>query len=240
MSVPEPQPVSFRAARDSGCPRTADDTEDLAPTEKLRRRGVQSLRTSELVAILVGPCGRGRAAGVGERLVRRHGLDRLPKLTLAEARENYGLGPVRSGRLLAALELHRRLRRLEEADPPKVTKPQEAWALVPELRRARQEHLVGLYLDAQNFLIAKETVSMGSLNTTRTHPREILHPAIEHLAVGFVLVHNHPSGSLTPSVDDVEFTRSVRRAGELMGIDLYDHVIVSSKGFMSLKEKGLL
>jgi len=108
------------------------------------------------------------------------------------------------------------------------------------LRRARKEHLVALYLDAQNRLLAKETITIGSLNTTRTHPREILYPAIQHLALGFVLVHNHPSGSLTPSVDDVEFTRSVRRAGEMIGIELYDHLIVSARGFVSLKEKGLL
>ena len=97
-----------------------------------------------------------------------------------------------------------------------------------------------MILDAQNRLLAKETITIGSLNTTRTHPREILYPAIQHLALGFVLVHNHPSGSLTPSVDDVEFTRSVRRAGELIGIELYDHLIVSARGFVSLKEKGLL
>src|SRR5262249_15017175 len=142
--------------------------------------------------------------------------------------------------LVAALELHRRLLRLRDQERPKVTKPREAYVLVPELRHYRKEHLLALYLDANNLLIAKETLTVGSLHTTRTHPREILHPAIEHLALGFVLVHNHPSGSLTPSVDDIEFTRSVRNAGELMGIDLYDHVIVSSRGFVSMKEKGLL
>ncbi|MBI4032753.1 hypothetical protein HY374_03545 [Candidatus Berkelbacteria bacterium] len=81
---------------------------------------------------------------------------------------------------------------------------------------------------------------IGSLNTTRTHPREILQPAIVCSALGFILVHNHPSGSLTPSQDDVDFTRAVKRASEIIGIGLYDHLIVSEHGYVSLKEKGLL
>jgi DNA repair protein RadC len=111
---------------------------------------------------------------------------------------------------------------------------------VRDLKKARKEHLVALYLDAQNRLIARETVSVGSLNTTRTHPREVLQPAIASSALAFILVHNHPSGSLDPSRDDVEFTRTMARAGELMGINLYDHLIVSRRGFVSLKERGLL
>ena len=121
-----------------------------------------------------------------------------------------------------------------------VSSPREAYGQVRHLARASKEHLVGLYLDAQNSLIVRETLSIGTLNTTRTHPREVLQPAIVHHALGFILIHNHPSGSLVPSRDDVEFTRAMRRAAELMGIDLYDHLVVSREGYVSLKEKGLL
>ena len=99
---------------------------------------------------------------------------------------------------------------------------------------------MSLYLDAPNRLICRETVSIGSLNTTRTHPREVLQPASVNSALAFILVHNHPSGSLDPSRDDVEFTRTMARAGDLMGISLYDHLIVSRRGYVSLKERGLL
>src|SRR2546426_250318 len=126
------------------------------------------------------------------------------------------------------------------AGEPRVGSPAEAYALVRDLKRARKEHLVSLYLDAQNRLICRETVSIGSLNTTRTHPREVLQPAIVNSALAFILVHNHPSGSLDPSRDDVEFTRTMARAGELMGISLYDHILVSRRDFVSLKERGLL
>ena len=112
---------------------------------------------------------------------------------------------------------------------PRLTRPKEVF---------KQEHLLGLYLDAQNGLTHMETVSIGSLNTTRTHPREILYPAILHLAFGFILAHNHPSGSLDPSDEDIAFSRAVHRAGELVGIELYDHLIVTKGGFTSLRERG--
>ncbi len=142
--------------------------------------------------------------------------------------------------LLAAFELVRRCRDRIPEHAVRITSPQEAYAQVRELGRVRREHLIGLYLDAQNCLLHRETLSIGTLNTTRTHPREVLQPAIVHHALGFILVHNHPSGNLTPSQDDVAFTRAMRKAAELMGIDLYDHLVVARGGFVSLREKGLL
>ena len=140
---------------------------------------------------------------------------------------------------IAVLQHDRRPRRKFPNPAVKVSGPREAYGHVRYLGRQVREHLVGLYLDAQNCLIVRETLSMGTLNTTRTHPREILHPAIVNHALGFILAHNHPSGNLTPSSDDAEFTRAVRRAAELMGIDLYDHLIIGRNGYISLREQGL-
>ncbi|MCZ6778793.1 MAG: hypothetical protein O7F16_07465 [Acidobacteria bacterium] len=89
-------------------------------------------------------------------------------------------------------------------------------------------------------LLKREVVSIGGLNTTRTHPREILQPAVTHLAAGFVMAHNHPSGSLRVSSDDREFTRRIREASELMGFVLYDHLVVAAGGYVSFKEAGWL
>ncbi len=123
---------------------------------------------------------------------------------------------------------------------PKITRPKEVWDRVgARMGRLKKEHLVGLYLDAQNGIIAEETLSVGSLNGTRTHPREIFFPAISNLSLGFILVHNHPSGSLDPSDEDVAFTRAVSKAGEVIGIELYDHIIVAREGFTSLREMGV-
>ena len=99
---------------------------------------------------------------------------------------------------------------------------------------------MALYLDAQNRLIARETLSVGSLNTTRTHPREIFEPALRHLAASFILAHNHPSGSLVPSRDDVAFTRAVLRASEIMDFGFLDHLVITASGYVSLRERGLM
>jgi DNA repair protein RadC len=204
---------------------------------KMRRRGPAGLSVAELVALILAGRSAERKAQALVRCVGVAGLRaRDPGIILKER----SISRVGALRLAAALELHRRFRAEETASRPRLTKPREVYDQVKDIANLRKEHLVGLYLDAQNGLLHRETLSVGSLNTTRTHPREILHPAIQHLAVGFILAHQHPSGGLDPSPEDLEFTRSVQRAGELMGIELYDHVIVAASGFVSMRETGLL
>ena len=213
----------------------------LRPREKMMQSGPRALSHVELLAVILGNGTRkADVLKIAERLVRRHGLGTLPSLTVQQWAENVGVGAVRACRLTALFELARRVEKAASREPARIVGPAEAYAQTRDLAPHKKEHLIGLYLDSQNHLIARETLSVGSLNTTRTHPREILHPAITHLALGFILVHNHPSGTLVPSTDDIEFTRAISRAGELMGIALYDHVIVSRAGYVSLKEKGLL
>jgi len=224
---------------------------DLRPFEELprahrasariRSRGAACLTTAELVALVVGGRDRSvRLSALASGIVRRHGRAGLRAMTVTAWESEAGIGPVSAVRLCAAVELGRRVHGSDDRARPKVSRPRAAWRHVRDLGRARKEHLVGLYLDAQNGLIGRETISVGSLNTTRTHPREILYPAVAHLALGFVLAHNHPSGCLEPSPEDVEFTRAVRKAGELMGIELYDHLIVAGDRFVSLRERGIL
>ncbi|ANM32027.1 hypothetical protein ABI59_02145 [Acidobacteria bacterium Mor1] len=214
----------------------------LQPREKLAARGVEVLSLTDLVALVLGSGTREHPVErLSRRLVATHGLDGLAGLSGSEWRNQAGLGPVAAGRLAAAFELGRRAWDREgRPELPAMTRPARVFEQVKGLCTARKEQLVGLYLDAQNGLIHRETLSVGSLNTTRTHPREILFPAIEHLAAGFILVHNHPSGSLEPSGEDLDFTEGARRAGELLGIPLLDHLIVSRRGYVSLRERGLM
>jgi len=223
-----------RAAGITGLPRR------LRPREKALAKGVGALGATELLALLLGNgTAKSPVLATAERLVRRHGLKGLKALTVAEWTHEPGVGPALAARLASAFELGRRGAGDGDVEQRvRITRPKEAFALTRELGRAKKEHLVGLYLDAQNGLIHRETISVGSLNTTRSHPREILHPALLHLALGFILVHNHPSGSLDPSDEDVAFTRAVHRAGETVGIELYDHLIVTRAGFTSLRERG--
>jgi len=172
--------------------------------------------------------------------VKKYGLNSLPDLEVSEWSKNSGIGKVRACRLIASFELGKRIFCVKEDDVNRITKPQDVYREFKELKKAKKEHLCAIYLNAQNQIIRKETISVGSLNTTRTHPREILHPAIANLALGFILVHNHPGGSLNASNDDIEFTKTIKKAADLMGIEFYDHVIVADGGFLSLKENGVL
>lgn len=221
--------------------RVSDLPRGLQPREKLIRQGERSLSNSELMAIALGSGTRSEnVVKIADGLLRKYGFDALPNLSLNEWKSNRGIGAVKACQLKALFEMGRRAFTPKDDDRPSLASPREAYGQVKDLRRARKEHLVALYLDAQNRLLSRETISIGSLNTTRTHPREILQPAIACSALGFILAHNHPSGSLTPSQDDIDFTRAIKRASEIIGIGLYDHIIVSEKGYTSLKEKGLL
>jgi DNA repair protein RadC len=121
-----------------------------------------------------------------------------------------------------------------------VSSPNAAWRTVRDIAHGQQERLIALYLNAQNEIIDRRTVSLGSLNTTRTTPREVFRPAVELSALAVILAHNHPSGCSDPSLEDVEFTDAIKRAGELLGIELYDHLIVTTSGYASLRERGLV
>jgi DNA repair protein RadC len=231
------------AAAERGGPREPVDLpRALRPREKLFTKGPAILSSGELLALVLGAGGgQEPATQVADRLMRRHGLKGLAGLSAKAWRSEKNIGVASAARLCAAFELGRRAHAIGgEGGRPRVNGPRQAFRLVKRLSTAKKEHLIGLYLDAQNGLLCQETVSIGSLNTTRTHPREILFPAVANLALGFILVHNHPSGCLEPSQEDVEFTQVVRRAGEMMGIELYDHLIVAAGGYSSFRERGLL
>jgi DNA repair protein RadC len=207
------------------------------PREKLARRGPEALSDAELLALLLRTGAAGRSAlelaeGLLRDLPEGHsaGFERLRRMR--------GVGPVRAAALTAAAELGRRGR----PDPrPVVDSARAAAGLVPEaVRCARKEHFLILCLNARRQLVHRETVSVGTLSASLVHPREVFSPAIAHSAAAVVAVHNHPSGDPTPSAEDRDVTRRLQRAGELLGIPLADHVVVSESGFFSFREHGLL
>lgn len=139
------------------------------------------------------------------------------------------------------IELRFKGRRLSEPAPKRVGTPLEAYAVLKrELARNPQEELWIICVDAQNLMVGKRMITRGSLNTVRTMPREIFTPAILAGSLAIILAHNHPSGSLEPSRDDLDFTSATAKAGELLGIQVMDHLIISSRGFTSMKERGIL
>jgi len=155
--------------------------------------------------------------------------------------KNSGLGLAKAATVLSAMELARRVSTRLRADLPAVTSPADAATLVMEdLRHKMREHFQILLLDTKHKVVGIEEISVGSLNASLIHPREVFRPAIRKACACLILVHNHPSGDPTPSREDLEVTRRLCDAGRLVGIEVLDHVVIGDGCYISLKDKGML
>ena len=202
------------------------------------RCGPEALSDQELLALILrtGYSGRGVMDLAAELLGKFPGG--LPAAGFAVLSRFKGVGRARAAALAAAFELSRRWNGKEDPRPLLDT-PSRVLAAVPEtVRLGRKEHLLAFYLNARSHLIHQETVSIGTLSASLVHPREVFSPAVAHSAAAVVVVHNHPSGDCAPSADDRETTRRLVRAGEILGIPLLDHLIVSGSSFFSFREHG--
>jgi DNA repair protein RadC len=211
----------------------------LRPRERLREGRAESLSDAELLALVLGSGVAGRSASRTGRLLARHHPSELASWPLARWLAVAGVGPARACALVAAFELGRRAQERPACRAP-IRGPEDVLAHVRDLPRARREHFVVLLLNARHELERRETVSIGSLNASIVHPREVFLPAILHSAASVVLVHNHPSGDPEPSEEDLNITRRLIEVGELVGIGVLDHVIVASRGTVSFRARQLL
>lgn len=210
------------------------------PREKLARSGPEALSDQELLALVL----RTGYAGRGVMDLSASVLDAFPAGLSAAGYEPLrrvkGVGATRAAALVAAFELARRFSGLQDPRPV-LDSPARVLQAVPEaVRSGRKEHLLAFYLNARSQLVHQETVSIGTLSASLVHPREVFSPAVSHSAAGIIVVHNHPSGDCSPSPDDRDTTRRLCRAGELLGIPLLDHIIVSGSSSFSFREHGLL
>jgi DNA repair protein RadC len=203
------------------------------------RAGAGALADAELLALVLGSGNRRQSAlDLGRRLARRAPAD-LAAWNPARWLRVPGLGPARAAALAAAFELGRRAAQQPPAGSP-IRGPDDVLAHVRDLTGARKEHFVTLLLNARHEMQRRETVSIGSLNASIVHPREVFQPAILHSAASVVLVHNHPSGDPEPSEEDLSITRRLVQVGDLIGIAVLDHVIVAARGVVSLRSRQLL
>ncbi len=213
------------------------------PRERLMQYGAASLSDAELLAILIRTgTTSDTAVQIAERLlVKLGGLHELPRKSLEELTVIPGLGPAKAVTVMSAMELAKRISTRLRTGQPAVSSPADAAALVMEdLRHRMKEHFQVLLLDTKNKVVGIEEVSVGSLNASLIHPREVFRPAIRKACACIILVHNHPSGDPTPSREDLEVTRRLCEAGRLVGIEVLDHVVIGDGRYISLKEKGLL
>jgi DNA repair protein RadC len=217
----------------------APEPRALRPREKLLRAGAAALEDAELLALVLGSGIAGRSASRIGRLVARRTPRELGRWTAMRWLRVPGVGPARAAALVAAFELGRRAQERGAAGAP-IRGPEDVLAQVRDLSRARKEHFVVLLLNARHEMQCRETVSIGSLNASIVHPREVFLAAILHSAASVVLVHNHPSGDPEPSEEDLSITRRLVQVGDLVGIGVLDHVIVAERGVVSLRSRGLL
>lgn len=209
------------------------------PREKLMRYGPEKLSNSELLAILLRSGKKGEnVVELASKILKRFGTDKLPYLTVEELKDYPGLGPAKACEIVACFELGKRLLKGKKARI--YLKPKEVWEELKDIRDNKKEHFVVFYLDSRNQEIKREIISVGSLNASLVHPREVFEPAVRNLAAQIILAHNHPSGNPEPSEDDLAITKRLVEAGKIMGIEVVDHIIVVKNEYFSFKEENLM
>jgi DNA repair protein RadC len=206
------------------------------PRERLSKYGAHSLNTYELVAILLRTGTRHDSViDVSKRLINElNQLSELKDMTIKELRKIRGIGQTKAVTIMAALELGKRVIE-ERVDQVQISSPKVVYELLNyDLRDLKQEVLIVLYLDLKTNLIAKKEVFRGSLNQSLVHPREIFKYAVKYSAYQIILAHNHPSGDPMPSKQDIELTRVIKKAGEMLQIHLLDHIIIGHQKYQSI------
>ena len=227
--------------------RLKDQPVSERPRERLIARGPDALTHAELIAILLRTGLKGaNVVEIGRRLVSKYGsLHALALATVDELKKEPGVGPDKAATLVAAFALAKRMEEERREDSPVLDNPQTVVNFMRETNRLKGvEEFQVLLLNTRKRLIRVDVISQGTLDTILVHPREVFRAAITGNAASIVLVHNHPSGDPTPSEADIKVTRDLIRAGQLLKIEVLDHVIIGrateqrTKDYASLKELG--
>ena len=211
------------------------------PREKIVRKGVSSLTDQELIESILGRGTRGNDVRVIAKEICGLLKDNQDTIRYEDLITIIGIGPSKAAQITACFELGRRYC-APACGSIKVTKPQDILPLplIAEMRDKRQEHFICITLNGAGEVLDSRTITVGLLNHSLVHPREVFADAISDRAASVICVHNHPSGSLEPSPQDIAITTQLREAGLLLGIQLIDHIIVTKTGYLSMKERGLL
>lgn len=213
------------------------------PRERLMKYGAKVLSNAELLAIILGSGSKKEnIVELSNRIIKESGgLNGLLTSSLETFRNLYGIGEVKAAQILAIAEISKRFNSYKDGSEYKILKSFDAANLVmSEMSSLKQEHLMEILLNTKNIVICVRDISVGSLNSSIVHPREVFCEAIKKNSASIIICHNHPSGDPSPSSEDLSITYRLKECGKILGINLLDHLIIGNGKYISLKEKGIL
>lgn len=196
------------------------------PREKLIKYGTGKLSDAELLAILLRTGTKDLdVLKLSQKILQKFEKDKFINVSINDLKDIHGLGIVKSCEIIACFELGRRM--LQGKKSSILLSPKDIWERMEDIRGSKKEHFVVFYLDSRNQEIQREIISVGTLNESLVHPREVFEGAIKNNAASIIIAHNHPSGHLEPSEADIDITKKIIQAGKILGIQVVDHVVVS-------------
>jgi len=207
------------------------------PREKLLQKGSKNLKDYELVAILLGSGIKGKDVIKLSKEIVKLFEDDFSTLDLNKLLDIHGLGVAKASQIISAIELSKRYLIKQNK---KITHASDIYEELKEYRDKTQEYFLTLYLDGANHLCETRVITIGTLNQSLVHPREVFAPAVENRCASIIVAHNHPSGILQPSHEDIEVTKRLKESGKLLGIELLDHVILTKDGYVSFRDEDMM
>lgn len=213
------------------------------PRERLTRYGADKLSNSELLALILrtGTKNDNVLNLCSSLLGEFGGINGLLNLSVKELKEINGIGEAKTAQILALAELSKRFNSFQSGEELIISSPKDvAFYMMKEMNNLKKEYFKIIMLNTKNMIISIKDVSIGSLNSSIVHPREVFVEAIKNSSAAVILCHNHPSGDCTPSKEDIAVTKRLKECGDLIGIEVLDHIIIGRKNFISFKEKGFV
>ncbi|MDW5471374.1 RadC family protein [Staphylococcus equorum] len=211
------------------------------PRERLLNHGASNLSHAELLAILINTGRKGSSSiDIANELLKSvDNLKELKMLSISDLNKIKGVGLYKALILKAAFELGERMHSGSVDDKVQISSPKDvADFMMGKMEHLTQEKFIALFLNSKNVIIKQKTIFVGTLNSSIVHPREIFSEAIKCASNAIIVLHNHPSGDVTPSNEDIKSTERLKKCGQVLGIDLLDHIIIGDHTYLSMVEEG--
>ncbi len=219
-----------------------DFPKDSLPREKLIHYGASNLSNCELLSIILSTGNKNEnVLELSSKILSKYNLKKLSRINFNSLMKESGIGFAKSCKILSCFELGRRLSSFkEEAKVIIYSSEDVAKIFIPEMSFLEKEVFKAVFIDSKNQVLSSENIFVGTLNQSLVHPREIFKKALEENSAGVIFLHNHPSGDLTPSKEDITSTKELIKAGKILGIDVLDHLIVGGNNYLSMKDEKIL